>query len=137
MKLIASLSMLAVVVLAGCKTVNTVERAVPVNPPTPLDDRRVITDTGLGRIAQVVRVNQSVVSGDLLRIDVDIFNNGSTQQRFNYVFEWFDQDGMAVFTPMSRWQGRIIEGKEMITLTGIAPNPRAKDFRLKLQESKR
>ena len=137
MKQLALISMTALVALAGCKTVNTVERAVPVNPPTPLNDRRVVTDSGLGRIAQVVRVNQAVVSGDLLRIDVDIFNNASSQQRFNYVFEWFDQDGMAVFSPMSRWRSQIIEGKETVTLTGIAPNPRAKDFRLKLQESKR
>lgn len=127
---------LVLATLAGCKTVNTVTRAEPVAVSTPLADKRIITDGGLGRTAQVIAIRQSVASGDLLRLDIDILNSSSNQQRFNYVFEWFDPQGMQVFSPMSRWQGQIIEGMETITLTAIAPTPTAKDFRLKFQKSR-
>ena len=122
--------------LAGCKTVNTVTRAEPVAQSTPLADRRIITDSGLGRIAKVMAIRQSNVAGDLLRIDVDVLNTSSNQQKFNYIFEWFDAQGMQVYTPMSKWQGRTIEGGETITLTAIAPTPTSKDFRLKFQKSR-
>jgi uncharacterized protein YcfL len=129
-------ALLAVLVAGGCKTVNTVTRAEPVAQSTPLADKRVITDGGLGRTAEVVAIRQTTVSGDLLRLDIDVRNSSSNQQRFNYIFEWFDAQGMQVFTPMSRWQGQIIEGAETITLTAIAPTPTAKDFRLKFQKSR-
>ena len=122
--------------LAGCKTVNTVTRAEPVAVSTPLADKRIITDGGLGRIARVIAIRQSTTSGDLLRLDIDVLNTSSNQQRFNYIFEWFDAQGMQVFTPMSKWQSQTIEGAETITLTAIAPTPTAKDFRLKFQKSR-
>lgn len=125
----------ALAFIGGCKSVNTVQPAFSQATITPVADKRVITDSGLNRIARVVAIRQGTASGNL-RLDVDVLNTSSNQQRFNYLFEWFDETGMQVYTPMSKWEGKIIEGGETITLVGIAPTPKAKDFRLKFQKSR-
>lgn len=122
--------------LSACKTVNTVERAEPIGQATPVMDRRIETDGGLSKIARIVDVREATVSGDILKVQVDLLNTRSSAKRFNYKFDWYDLEGMRVDTALSTWQPQQIQGKEVITLTGIAPTPRAKDFKLKLQESR-
>jgi uncharacterized protein YcfL len=121
---------------AGCdKPVNTVERAEPLGRPAPVADKRIICDSYLSGMAVICAVRQSVVSGNLLKIQVDVYNSYSNERQFNYKFEWYDDEGMSVDSPMSIWKPQTIEGGEKVTVTGIAPNPRCKDFRLKLQQS--
>jgi len=122
---------------AGCgNTVNTVERAQPVGEKQMVSDKRIITDAGLNDYAKVIGVNQTTVSGNILKIQVELRNTTRSAKRINYKFEWFDMDGMIVDSPTTMWKTEVIEAKETKTLTAVAPNPRAKDFRLKLQDAK-
>ena len=52
------------------------------------------------------------------------------------LLDWYDPQGMLIDTPLSTWQSQTIEGRETVTLSAIAPTPTAKDFKLKLQQSK-
>jgi uncharacterized protein YcfL len=124
--------------LCGCKDkpVNTAERANPLGDPTPIADKRIVYDQHLSDIAAVTGIRQATVSGDILKIQVDITNLRTKSTSFNYKFEWYDPQAMLIDTPLSGWQSQTIEGRETVTLTGIAPNPTAKDFKLKLQQSK-
>lgn len=131
----SSLALLGFTALLGaCTNVNTVERAQPLATPNYVDDKRVITDTSLAATVKVVSVNQSVVSGDLLKIQVMVTNTRSSARSFNYKFEWYDQDGMLVQTPTSVWKSMRIQPKETNAISAVGPNPRAVDFVLKLQE---
>ena len=122
----------------GChdKPINTAERAEPMSHPTPIADKRIIYDQQLADIAAVTAIRQATVSGDILKVQVDITNLKTKSTRFNYRFEWYDPQGMLIDTPLSTWQSQTIEGRDTVTLTAIAPTPTAKDFKLKLQQSK-
>lgn len=120
----------------GCSTVNTVERSEQIGTPTYVNDKRVITDQSLNATVRVLSVNESIVSGNLRRIQVMVQNTRNSARSFSYRFEWFDVDGMQVTTSSNAWQSRRIQGKESIALAAVAPNPRAVDFVLKLQEPK-
>ena len=124
--------------LFGChdKPVNTAERAQPLSYPTPIADKRIVFDQQLADIAAVTGIRQATVSGDMLKIQVDITNLKTKSTRFNYKFDWYDPQGMLIDTPLTTWQSQTIEGRETVTLTAIAPTPTAKDFKLKLQQSK-
>ena len=121
--------------LAGCSsgTVNTDVRANPTAHPQVIQDMRIITDPGLNSVCQIVGVYKTTVSSDLLKIQVDVYNSQTEPAQFNYKFEWIDQDGIIVDTPLSIWKTQTIQGGEVISLTAVSPNPRATDFRLKLQ----
>lgn len=126
----------ALLFAGGCATqsVNTVEREDPVGSPNVVDDRRIVTDTSLGRHLSVVRVNEGTASGDLARVQVILRSNRSKPMTINYRFEWYDLDGMLVSTASGGWKPLRLMGKEQKAIGAVAPNPRAVDFVLKLQE---
>jgi len=100
-----------------------------------VDDKRIITDQSLNFGTRIVSVNQAAVgSGDLLKVQVELQNNSRQRKHFNYKFEWFDQSAMLIQAPSPVWIPREIEGRETIDISAVAPNPQAKDFRLKLIE---
>jgi len=123
--------------ISSCASVNTVERETPVGTRHVIADKRVITDESLENKVNIIGVNDATTPGGLLQIQVEVLNDRSSMQEFNYRVEWFDMNGMAINTPTSVWIPRQIEGKESLTITAIAPTPTAKDFRIKFMENVR
>ena len=123
--------------LTGCTTVNTVERAQPTAQSDMVADKRILTDASLNRRVQILGVKQSTGPGGLLKVQVEVLNTTRSLKSFSYRWEWFDETGTIIDTPTSTAVTRQIEGKESLFLTGVAPNERAKDFRLKLIENLR
>ncbi|MEM8549964.1 MAG: YcfL family protein [Verrucomicrobiota bacterium] len=126
---------LVLVLLSGCDTVNTVERQDPIMRPDYVAVNKVITDSDLDDIVSVENVVQSTVSGDLLKIQVELRNKTSSYHRFVYRFQWFDSDGMQVIRVAPPWRPGQIEGREIVYISGVAPSPQAKDFRVQLLAS--
>lgn len=124
-------------VLPGCTTVNTVERAQPVAQRNMVADKHILTDASLSRRVRILGVNESTGPGGLLKVQVEVLNTTRSLQTFSYRWEWFDETGTIIDTPTSTATTRPIEGKESLFLTTVAPNEKAKDFRLKLIENLR
>lgn len=133
---IKAIAALCAIGLGGCAstTVNTVDRADPIASPNVVQDRRVVTDESLDRRVSILQVAEGEVSGDLLKIQVTVQNNGSSPRNINYMFEWYDANGMQVSGASSGWRSLRLMGKEQKSISGIAPNPNAVDFNLKLSE---
>ena len=130
-----SLAMPLLLSLTACRTVNTTQPANPTATRQMIPDQRITTDRSLDFDARIVGVNQAAVgSGDLVKVQVEIQNNSRHRQRFNYKFEWYDQNAMLIQAPAPVWIPKEIEGRETIDISAVAPNPQAKDFRLKLIE---
>lgn len=129
--LLASLMLLA----AGCATnVNTYERAESQATPNYVADKRVITDNTLAGTFRVVAINQTTVSGNLLKVQATVENLRNKTRTLNYKFEWVDQDGMAVASPNETWKSLLLQGRETQTISTVAVSPRAVDFVLKFRE---
>ncbi len=126
---------LAALGLTGCATsVNTVQRANPQAAPSYVADQRIITDTTLARKLATVSVNESKVSGNLLKIQVTLQNLSSKPQTFLYKFDWIAEDGMELTGPTAGWKTIQLEGKEERAISAIATSPRAVDFKFKARE---
>ena len=136
MKTIPLLAALAGLALtAGCATnVNTVSRAETQATPTFVGDKRVITDASLGGLIRIVSVNESVVSGNLKKVQVVLENAKNNTRAISYKFEWTDQDGMATNSIVQSWQSLQFSGRETLTVSSTAISPKAVDFTLKLKE---
>ncbi len=121
---------------AGCATsVNSVERANPESAPHYVSDKRFVTDSTLARKVAFVSVNDSRVSGNLLKVQVTLENKSSKAQTFDYKFDWIADDGMELSSPTGGWKQIQLEGREVRAVSAVATSPRAADFRLKLKES--
>jgi uncharacterized protein YcfL len=121
--------------LAGCASnVNSYERAESQATPNIIADKRVITDNTLAGTVRVVSINQSTVSGNLLKVQATVENLRNSQRRVNYKFEWIDQDGMALDSANETWKTLPLQGRETTTISTVAVSPRAVDFKLKFRE---
>lgn len=125
----------ALLFLVGCaNNVNTYERAESQAAPNYIADKRVITDNTLAGTVRVVSINQSTVSGNLLKVQATVENLRSSQRTVNYKFEWIDQDGMALDSANETWKSLPLQGRESTTISTVAVSPRAVDFKLKFRE---
>lgn len=122
--------------VCGCTTVNTIENAQKDGQRQMISDQRVITDVGLGRAVTLVGVNTATTPGDLLKVQIELQNRTRSLARFAYHFEWFDAQGMQVNNVLSATIADQIEGGESKSISGLAPNPGCRDFRVKFIETK-
>ncbi|MGE9296931.1 MAG: DUF1425 domain-containing protein [Puniceicoccales bacterium] len=125
----------ALLVFAGCQSVNTVERAEPLANPSPLLSKVEITDSFLGNRMKVVNVAQTIVSGDLLKVQAEIQSTSNHYRTFNYRFIWIEESGMAVQSPAPTWRSAQLPAGGVVYISDVAPNPRAVDFKLELISS--
>ncbi|MEO6995102.1 MAG: YcfL family protein [Lacunisphaera sp.] len=120
---------------SGCATnVNSYERAESQATPNVISDKRVITDNTLAGTVRVVSINQSTVSGNLIKIQATVENLRNSERTVNYKFEWIDQDGMALDSSNETWKTLRLQGRETTTISTVSISPRAVDFRLKFRE---
>jgi len=122
--------------LTGCRTsVNTIENAQKEGQRQMISDQRIITDGSLAKKVSFVGINQSMTPGGLLKVQIEVLNRKRSLQRFSYQFEWFDVNGMLINTIASPTVPDQIEGGESKFISSLAPNPAARDFRVKFLEN--
>ena len=133
-----AVGLLVCVALTGCRTsVNTVENADKDGVPNFIQDRRVITDTRMANRVNVTAINTATTDNGFLRVQVLLTNRSNSQQTIFYSLEWYDGDGMIVSTASGGWTQQQFMARETRAFTFTAPNPRAKDFVIKLMANPR
>jgi uncharacterized protein YcfL len=130
------LPLAALAVSAGCVSdVNMVTRAQPEGSTATIPDKRVAFDESLRDDLRIVGVSETVVSGNLRKVQFTLASARSRTLSIGYRVEWFDRDGMAAAT-LQGWQYAQLLGHETITLSSVSPSPQAVDFALKLIEGR-
>lgn len=67
-------------------------------------------------------------TGDLLKVDVVVFNDESDEERVMYKFRWIDAEGMRA-ADEETWKPKLLYGNSRETITTVAPTPKARDFK--------
>ena len=114
------LGLLLATMLAGCYA-NTVT-----------SDGRITKDAWLASHAKVRVIRDTVVSDDLMRVDVEVENTQPFDTRFNYRFDFVDAEGRILFSPTGGFRQEQVPAGAFVTITATATDPRAADFRLTL-----
>ncbi|MBL4700764.1 MAG: YcfL family protein [Phycisphaeraceae bacterium] len=137
-QLIATLTLTGVLVgaVAGCQTVNTYEPNDPQAVVHTVNDKRVETDMSLINKAHMQSLITAHTPDGLLKVQAQLFNGTNKREKINYRFQWVDQDGMLIDTPLSTWKQVSLAGREKVMIQATAPSKNAVDFRLKLLEPK-
>src|SRR5271169_94593 len=122
--------------VAGCKTsVSSVENAQKTGQRQMVSDQRAITDKKLYNRVSIVGVNSAMTPGGFLKVQVELLNTTRSPQQFSYRFEWFDANGMLISSPAAPAFPDQIDGGEDKFISGLAPTPACKDFRVKFIEN--
>jgi len=76
-----------------------------------------------------VREMRCVTQNTLMRIDIDLENGESDEQRVAYRFEWYEANGMSTGGEEA-WKPLLLYPDDFRTIRTVAPNSDARDFNL-------
>lgn len=134
---IAVVSLVAVLGLAGCSTTAGVESTGKMSwdeqgAPT-LDKNVVFNNSSLKGDIQIVDL-KSAKAGDIMRAQATLRSKDRDTLPFQYRFDWYDASGFEINSGSGAWKPLILYGRESKTVQAVAPDPRAKEFKLKIRE---
>jgi uncharacterized protein YcfL len=91
-----------------------------------------INNPSLDRSVEVINV-KAATAGNLMTAQVSLRSKARDTLHLQYKFVWFDAFGMEI-AANTGWTPLIIYGKETKTVQAVAPDPRAREFRVKFRE---
>jgi uncharacterized protein YcfL len=134
---IAAVALVASLGLVGCSTTAGVEATGKVSwdeqGARTLEKNVVFNNSGLKGDIQIVDI-KSAMAGDILRVQATLRSKDKDTMPFQYRFEWYDAGGLEINSGAGSWKPMILNGRETKTIQAVAPDPRAKEFKLKIRE---
>lgn len=82
---------------------------------------------------QVLRVNYDEVNG-LKRVHITLQSTKHRRLRMHYRISWFDANGMEIDPATKTYRGLIIEGRDAVTVTGLANSPACVTSKLRVRD---
>jgi uncharacterized protein YcfL len=138
MRAIRTITVLAIfALLAGCAAKKGFEKpgfafGCPVGDAKigSMEDLVRAKSTTEGRRTTIlVTEMRCTTAGDLMKIDANLNNDSSKVKRVAYKFRWIDREGMRA-AEEETWKPLLLYENSNQLITGIAPTPKAADFRL-------
>jgi uncharacterized protein YcfL len=130
--------MMSAVILSGCSTTAGVEAGGKTvwndEGARELSKKVVFNSSSLAGDLQVVDL-QSALAGNLMRAQATLRSRDRDTISLQYRFDWYDANGIEINSGSGSWKPLILTGKETKTVQGVAPDPRAKEFKLKVREA--
>ena len=68
----------------------------------------------------------------MLNVQVQIANKGRGEVKFNYYFEWMDENGFMLPKDTTGWTPQVVYGYARREIVGVAPSPAASRFRMQI-----
>ena len=124
----------APLLLGGCATTSGMEVSGKVlvdTNPSGLYQSIVINNSGLAGDIEITDMKSDTI-GAMLLIQASIHSKRSDTLLIQYKFDWFDTKGFEIRTNQA-WKPLIINGKDTVTIQGVAPDPLAREFKLKIR----
>jgi uncharacterized protein YcfL len=134
---IAAAAVITSLGLVGCSTTAGVEAtgkaAWDDQGARTLDQKVQFNNSGLKGDIQIVDI-KSAMAGDMMRAQATLRSKDKDTLPFQYRFEWLDANGIEINSGAGSWKPLILNGRESKTIQAVAPDPRAKEFKLKIRE---
>jgi uncharacterized protein YcfL len=128
----------AIVSLNGCSTTAGVEAGGKTvwndDGARELSKKVVFESSSLAGDLKVIDL-QSALAGNMMRAQATLKSKDRDTLSFQYRFDWYDASGMEINSGAGSWKPLIITGRETKTVQSVAPDPRAKEFKLKIREA--
>lgn len=134
---VTAAALMASLVLPGCSTTAGVETTGKTTwdeqGARTLEKKVLFNNSGLKGELQIVDI-RTVQAGDIMRAQATLRSKENDTLQFQYRFDWYDAGGLEINSGSGSWKPVILGGRETKTLQSVAPDPRAKEFKLKIRE---
>jgi len=82
---------------------------------------------------QMLKVNYDEVNG-LKRVHITLQSSKHRRLRLNYRIAWFDANGMEIDAATKTYRNLILEGRDTVTVTGLANSPACVTSKLRVRD---
>jgi uncharacterized protein YcfL len=121
--------------LTGCATTSGYEasgKVVATDGQTELDKSIIVNNRGLAKDIELTDMKSAFV-GNLLKVQVSLKSKNRDTVPIQYRFDWLDAQGFEINANQA-WKPFMLYGKETKSIQGVAPDQRAKEFKLKIRD---
>jgi len=122
--------------LAGCSSTAGIEGSTTAvrdeSGNTAYSNLMVVNNPKLAGKIQIADIQTEMVGG-LMKTQVNLISKYSKNVNIKYKFSWFDADGMEIDANADAWTPLMLYGNESKTVQGVAPNPTARKFKIKIR----
>lgn len=118
---------------AGCQSPNTTGMSTRINAvgDNPQLSAKVrYDDTRMAGQLQVLGAITRQNPDAFIIAQVEVQNLTRKNYPFQYLFSWFDQNGMEIYPGKRPWQQKVLHGGEIANLQGVSPYPDAVEFKI-------
>ncbi len=133
---LSSVLLLGIAVISGCSSTAGIEGSVTATEVSPgvyeYSEYMIVNNPSLADDIQIVSLYTDFV-GDMMRATITLVSKESDTQNILYSFSWYDAQGVEIDFDARPWLSLQLFGNETKTVQGIAPNPSAKKFKIKLR----
>ena len=117
--------------LTGCKNTS----GTIVNTDHLTGKTMIIEENGrLAHRVNVVSTSYDEVNG-LKRVHIGLASDRNHRTRIDYRICWFDTNGMEIDSQTKPYRNLILEGRDTVTVTGVANSPAAVFSKLRIRET--
>ena len=117
--------------LVGCRNTS----GTVVNTDHLTGNSSIIEENGrLAHHVNVLKTSYDEVNG-LKRVNITLASNRNRQLRVDYRICWFDINGMELDPQTKTYRNLILEGRDAVTVTGVANSPAAVSSKLRFRET--
>lgn len=134
---IASVLAVAILGLCGCAGTTGIDatgkKSWDQDGAPGLDTKVVINNSSLAGDIEIDAIN-SAMAGNMMRAQVTLRSKDRDTISIQYRFAWFDKQGIEINPNTGAWKPFLLYGREKRTIQGLAPDPRAKEFKVSIRE---
>lgn len=131
-------ALVALLALAGCSTTAGVEvtgkAAWDEQGARTFEKNVVFNSAKVKWNLQIVNID-SVKVGEFMRVQATVRSKNGDTVPFQYRFEWYDAAGFEINSGSGSWKPLILYGSETKNIQDVAPDPKAREFKLKIREA--
>ena len=129
--LLSAVSLL--LISAACQTSKTAGMSARINAVGGNDQiaaRVRYDDTRMAGSLQVLGAITRQNPDGFILAQVEVQNLTKRNYPIQYLFAWFDQNGMEIYPGKRPWQQKVLFGGEIANLQGVSPYPEAVEFKI-------
>lgn len=117
--------------LVGCRNTS----GTTVNTDHLTGNTSIIEENGrLAHHVNVVKITYDEVNG-FKRVHIALASNRNRRLRVDYRICWFDANGTELDPQTKTYRNLILEGRDVVTVSGVANSPLAVSSKLRLRET--
>ncbi|MCR8699105.1 YcfL family protein [Campylobacter ureolyticus] len=128
MKFTKYILLVFLILFTGCASNNQ-----KIEPKFKQDNRIQYDDKSLHNWLEFAGLNEVKRSDGLIEFEALFINTSSSNKLVSYKIDWKDENGFTQKTIMSKWIKTLVESGRRLSIYGISPSVKSKDFSVILQ----